>query len=67
MVNHLALKASIRQSGFKLYKLANVLGITRQALAKKLDGETQFTVAEATTLIRELKIPREEIVNYFFI
>lgn len=67
MVNHLALKSLIKQSGFKLYKLADVLGITRQALANKLDGETQFTIAEATALVRELNIPREEIVNYFFI
>lgn len=67
MVNNLALKSAISESGIKQYVLAKSLGISRQSLSKKLNGETQFTIAEATLLSNELKIPRDQIVNYFFI
>ena len=67
MVNNLALKSVISESGIKQYVLAKSLGISRQSLSKKLNGETQFTIAEATHLCNELQIPRDQIVNYFFI
>lgn len=67
MVNELLLNDAIIKSGIKQGKLAEGLGISRQALNNKLTGKNEFTLSEVEGLAIALGITREEIPDYFFI
>lgn len=55
MANKL-LEERIEASGLKKNFLAGKLGITRQALANKIDGRNEFTAREIKILCEELRI-----------
>ena len=56
MTNTELLKAVIAKSGLKLQHLAEVLGISRQALNKKIENKTQFKAGEIKSLCDVLGI-----------
>lgn len=61
-----ALKEKILDCGIKLSWVAMQLGITREALYKKLNGVTEFKASEIGFLIDLLKLTPEEQTAYFF-
>lgn len=67
MLNELLLSETIAKSGIKQGKLAEIVGISRQAMNNKLTGKNEFTLGEVQRLSVALGIPREDIPNYFFI
>lgn len=46
--------------------LANTLGISENALSRKLKGHANFNSLEIATICNVLKIPKEEIGLFFF-
>lgn len=60
------LKEKIDESGKTMTHLANILGITREALYNKLAGESEFKISEMNALIRDLRLTKEERDQIFF-
>ena len=56
MTNSALLNAYIENSGLKKYKIANSLGITREALWRKVNNRQQFKASEISILCSLLKI-----------
>lgn len=56
MTNTAELELLIKKSGLKKGYIAKVLGISRQALAKKIKNESVFTATEIAILCDLLKI-----------
>jgi DNA-binding Xre family transcriptional regulator len=67
MTNTELLNEVIRKRGVKIGFLAEQLGITRQAFAKKRDNHSNFTAAEIKTLCEVLGITslREKDAIFF--
>ena len=61
-----SLKEKIDNSGLKLIGVANHLGISREGLYKKLNGETEFKASEIAKLTNLLKLSVKEQKLYFF-
>ena len=60
------LKAKIDQSEISKSELAEVLGISRQGLYNKLDGEKEFKGSEIKTISRTLELTSAERDAIFF-
>ncbi len=60
------LRKRITESGLKYYHIANELGISRYALQKKINNETEFKVSEAVALAKILDLSEEEMGKIFF-
>lgn len=64
-------RATLLQSKMKLYgdnnlnSLADELGIVRQTLAKKISGESNFTMSEANKLKSRYNLSEEEYNEIF--
>ncbi len=56
MTNTVLLKQLIKASGLKLSFIAEKLGISRQALSKKINGLVQFTGPEIKIMCELLKL-----------
>lgn len=50
----------------KVPDLANELGIHPSTLSLKLNGKTEFTVAEVDKIKEVLKLNRDEVIDIFF-
>lgn len=59
------LSKMIDDSGYKLGYLADQLGISRQALWKKLHGQNSFTLKEASDLAALLKMTSKQKLHIF--
>lgn len=60
------LREQIARSGFKLVYLADQLGITRQALQKKIENDTEFKASEVDRLSKLLQLSVEDKEGIFF-
>lgn len=59
------LNQMILDSGLKKEYIANVLGISDQALRNKLKGVTEFTNSEVGRLINVLNISESQVMELF--
>lgn len=60
------LKQIIDDKGYKLCYVASELSLTREALYKKLRGDTEFKASEIAKLVELLKLTSKETKNIFF-
>lgn len=60
------LKQIIYDKGYKLSYVASELSLTREALYKKLRGDTEFKASEIAKLVELLKLTSKETKNIFF-
>lgn len=47
-------------------KLAEIVGLTPQALSRKLSGEIRFSAPDIVQIVDVLEIPKAEVWAYFF-
>ena len=67
MVNTILLRQIIKNSGLKYQYIAENLGITRYALANKLENKSEFKACEILKLTKLLHIESlEQKENIFF-
>ena len=52
------LRDLIKESEFTVTSLANKIGIARETLHKKLNGETEFTAREIVAISKALKLTK---------
>ena len=60
------LKQIMMTKGYKLSYVASELSLTREALYKKLRGDTEFKASEIAKLVELLKLTSKETKNIFF-
>ena len=60
MTDTLNLRKRIKDAGFRLGYVADVLGITPYTLQKKLDNDSQFRISEVDALAKLLGLTPEE-------
>lgn len=66
MTDTLALRRRIKDSGYRLGYVADVLGISQYTLQKKLDNDSEFKVSEVDALAKLLGLTPKEKNAYFF-
>lgn len=66
MTNTALLEKFIKESGYKKGYIAEVLGISRFGLAKKITNQTEFKTSEVEKLSSILKVTNEERDKIFF-
>jgi len=66
LTDTVALKDAIKNSGMSVTYIANILGITRGALYKKLDNITEFKASEIVLLKKILNLSDKERDDIFF-
>lgn len=66
MVDLVTLKRLIKIRGFTFVFVAKSLGITREALYKKLCGKTEFRLSEVRALADLLHLSQRDIMKIFF-
>lgn len=60
------LREKINACGYKLVYVAKQLGISYQALLKKITNETEFKASEVMMLKELLHLTDEEVMDIFF-
>lgn len=65
-MNYELLRAYIRDSGIKVSYLADKIGMTRQSLHAKLNGNRTFTQSEIMALKIALHMNDEDFMRIFF-
>ncbi len=65
-MNNDLLKQVIKESGLKLTYLAKKVGITRQSLSMKVNGERKFDQGELIALKTNLHLSNEQFIAIFF-
>lgn len=65
-MNHELLKDTIQNRGIKVSVLAEKIGITRQSLHMKLNGERSFDQGEIMSIKTNLRLSDEEFMEIFF-
>ena len=60
------LRGRMVEKGYTQEKLANRLGITVQALSKKINGKMRFSTDDIYAIVGVLDIKPEELGAYFF-
>lgn len=65
-MNYLELETVIKDSGMMKSKIADKVGISRQALYLKLNGEREFTQSEVFRLKKVLHLSDEQFLKIFF-
>ena len=65
-MNYELLRAFIRDSGIKVSYLAEKIGMTRQSLHAKLNGNRTFTQSEIMSLKIALHMNDEDFMHIFF-
>lgn len=66
MTNTEALREAIKRSGYRIYYIAENLGLTYTGLQKKVNGETEFKATEISKLSEMLKLSVAERDRIFF-
>lgn len=67
MVDVVALRQRIDESGYKLQYIAEQCGLTYQGFLPKLKGEREFTVRESWIIKKVLNLSDEEWKAIFFL
>lgn len=65
-MNHELLKDTIQDRGIKVSVLADKIGISRQSLHMKLNGERTFDQGEIMAIKVNLRLSDEEFMTIFF-
>ena len=65
-MNYLELETAIKDSGMMKSKIADNVGISRQALYLKLNGEREFTQGEVFKLKKVLHLSDDRFLKIFF-
>ena len=60
------LRKIIKKSGYKMYKIAEELGISPYSLQKKIDNVVDFKVTEVRTLAEFLGLNKDQVNSIFF-
>ena len=66
MVNTAKIRGRIIEKGKTIQSIAPKIPCTPYTLGQKISNETPMHIEEAETLIDELEIPINEVVEYFF-
>lgn len=66
MINSAKLRGRIVEKGRTIQSLAPKIPCSPYTLGQKIANETPMQIEEASVLIKELEIPNEEILEYFF-
>ena len=65
-MNNELLKEVIEDSGIKMTVLADKVGISRQSLSMKLNGERSFNQGEIMALKNNLHLTDDQFMSIFF-
>lgn len=65
-MNHALLRDTIQDRGIKVSVLADKIGISRQSLHMKLNGERSFDQGEIMAIKINLRLSDEEFMSIFF-
>lgn len=65
-MNNDLLKKVIQDRGIKITSLADKIGISRQSLSQKLNGEREFAQGEILAIKNNLRLSDEEFMLIFF-
>lgn len=65
-MNHDLLKKVIQERGIKITSLAENIGISRQSLSQKLNGEREFSQGEIFAIKSFLRLSDSEFILIFF-
>lgn len=65
-MNNDLLKKVIQDRGIKITSLADKIGISRQSLSQKLNGEREFAQGEILAIKNTLYLSDEEFMQIFF-
>ncbi|TLN26715.1 helix-turn-helix transcriptional regulator [bacterium] len=66
MTNTAKLRDAINRTGISITFVANSLGITREGLYNKLNGETEFKGSEIAAMAKLLNLSTKERDEIFF-
>ncbi len=62
MINYSVLHDEIKQSGMTIKSIADCIGVSREGLYKKLNGESDFRLSEFLKLCSTLNIKKEQVL-----
>ena len=65
-MNNDLLRQVIQDRGIKITSLAEKVGISRQSLSQKLNGEREFAQGEILAIKNNLRLSDEEFMLIFF-
>lgn len=65
-MNYAKLKGLMVERGLEVTKLAEILGISRQAASNKVNGKTAITLTDARKLAETLNMTKDERDTIFF-
>ena len=60
------LREAIKRSGYRVYYIANSLGVSYPTLQKKIEGRGEFYACEIEALTKLLKLTQAERDRIFF-
>lgn len=66
MIDYAKLKGLMAERGLEVSKLAEMLGISRQAASGKVNGKSPITLTDARTIAKALDMTKEERDCIFF-
>ena len=66
MVDTTRLNSALHEVGLPKYKLARILGISRQSLSNKINNKVSFKASEVVTVRNLLKLSPETLMAIFF-
>lgn len=66
MIDYAKLKGLMAERGLEVTKLAELLGISRQAASGKINGKSPISLTDARTIAQALDMTKEERDMIFF-
>ena len=66
MTNTAKLQGKMRECGYSLEKLANIVGISPTGLFNKVHNQSEFLVSEVQTISAVLNLSQEDVNVIFF-
>lgn len=66
MIDYAKLKGLMAERGLEVTKLADLLGISRQAASNKVNGKSPISLTDARTIAEALSMTKEERDAIFF-
>lgn len=66
MIDYAKLKGLMTERGLEVNKLAEILGISRQAASGKINGRGTISLTDAQTIAQALNMSKEERDAIFF-
>ena len=66
MIDYAKLKGLMAERGLEVTKLADLLGISRQAASNKVNGKSPISLTDARTIAKALSMTKEERDAVFF-